>query len=120
MPKVCITGGGLAGSLLSILFSKRGYQVDVWERRADMRKGQALFYNTESGKNTKRNYDMYIGADGAFSNARLSLMKMEKLNFTYSQQYLEHGYKELHIPPKEGGGWLLEKECLHIWPRKSF
>jgi len=32
-----IIGAGLAGSLLSILFAKRGYKVHVYERSADMR-----------------------------------------------------------------------------------
>ena len=33
-----IIGAGLVGSLLSIYLSKRGYQVKIYERRADMRK----------------------------------------------------------------------------------
>ena len=35
--EVVIIGAGLVGSLLSIYLSKRGYQVKVYERRADMR-----------------------------------------------------------------------------------
>ena len=34
---VTIVGAGLVGSLLSIYLSKRGYKVNVFERRADMR-----------------------------------------------------------------------------------
>lgn len=36
--KVTLVGAGLAGSLLSIYLAKRGYAVDVYERRPDMRK----------------------------------------------------------------------------------
>jgi kynurenine 3-monooxygenase len=36
--KVTIVGAGLVGSLLSIYLAKRGYQVNVFERRPDMRK----------------------------------------------------------------------------------
>lgn len=36
--QVTIIGAGLVGSLLSIYFSKRGYQVSIYERRPDMRK----------------------------------------------------------------------------------
>jgi kynurenine 3-monooxygenase len=36
--KVTIVGAGLVGSLLSIYFAKRGYKIDVFERRGDMRK----------------------------------------------------------------------------------
>jgi kynurenine 3-monooxygenase len=36
--KVSIVGAGLVGSLLSIYLAKRGYKVNVFERRQDMRK----------------------------------------------------------------------------------
>lgn len=35
---VTIAGAGLVGSLLSIYLAKRGYQVNIYERRPDMRK----------------------------------------------------------------------------------
>lgn len=62
--------------------------------------------------------DLLFGADGAFSRVRLSMMKTDR--FDYSQQYLPHGYKELSIPSAPDGGWLIEKEALHIWPRHDF
>ncbi|HTO17049.1 MAG TPA: NAD(P)/FAD-dependent oxidoreductase [Edaphocola sp.] len=40
MRKVSILGSGLVGSLLSILLKKRGYEVDVYERRPDLRKNE--------------------------------------------------------------------------------
>jgi len=63
--------------------------------------------------------DAVIGVDGAFSVVRQSMQR--KLNgFEYDESYLAHGYKELTIPPALDGGWRMEKEALHIWPRKSF
>lgn len=38
---IAIVGAGLVGSLLAIYLSKRGCRVDVFERRPDMRNGQA-------------------------------------------------------------------------------
>lgn len=38
MDKVAIIGAGLVGSLQAIILAKKGYQVDVYERRVDMRK----------------------------------------------------------------------------------
>jgi kynurenine 3-monooxygenase len=35
--RVAIVGGGLAGSLLALALSERGYEVDVYERRSDPR-----------------------------------------------------------------------------------
>jgi len=37
MKKVSIVGAGLIGSLLSVYMAKRGYKVDVYERRPDFR-----------------------------------------------------------------------------------
>lgn len=37
MKKITIVGAGLAGSLLSVYLAKRGFMVDVYERRPDMR-----------------------------------------------------------------------------------
>jgi kynurenine 3-monooxygenase len=63
--------------------------------------------------------DAIIGVDGAFSAVRQS-MQLKIDNFEYDESYLAHGYKELTIPPGSDGSWQMEKEALHIWPRKSF
>jgi kynurenine 3-monooxygenase len=62
--------------------------------------------------------DLIIGADGAFSAVRKAMQRTDRFNF--SQYYLEHGYKELTIPPKADGSWALEPNALHIWPRGQF
>ena len=63
--------------------------------------------------------DAIIGVDGAFSAVRQSMHK-KLADFEYDESYLAHGYKELTIPPALDGSWRMEKEALHIWPRKSF
>ncbi len=214
---VSLIGAGLVGSLLSIYLAKRGYKVDVFERRTDMRKnrisagrsinlalsdrglrgldgigigdeirkimipmygraihnldgtnvfqpygkdGQAinsvsrgginmkLMDLAETHLNVKINFnefctgidlkkgvssfkneatkitsefqsDLIFGTDGAFSAARLSAM-LSNDRFEYKQTYIEHGYKELTIPAGPNGEFLIEKNALHIWPRKNF
>jgi kynurenine 3-monooxygenase len=63
--------------------------------------------------------DAVIGVDGAFSAVRQS-MQLRLDRFKYDESYLPHGYKELTIPPGPDGSWQMEKNALHIWPRKSF
>ncbi len=63
-------------------------------------------------------FDLIIGADGAFSAVRGSFQFTDR--FDYEQDYIDHGYKELHIPPGVNGSFQLEKNFLHIWPRESF
>jgi kynurenine 3-monooxygenase len=67
---------------------------------------------------TIRKFDLIIGADGAFSAVRGSLQFTDR--FDYSQDYIDHGYKELHIPANAAGAFRIEKNALHIWPRESF
>jgi kynurenine 3-monooxygenase len=66
----------------------------------------------------QHNFDAIIGADGAFSAVRSSIQITDR--FDYSQDYIAHGYKELHIPAGANGKFQLEKNALHIWPRESF
>jgi kynurenine 3-monooxygenase len=84
----------------------------------DLDKKTIILQNTENQQIKKINSDLIFGADGAFSAVRLALQKTERFN--YSQTYLEYGYKELTIPPLSNGNHALEKNALHIWPRKSF
>ncbi len=71
----------------------------------------------ESGRS--RRADTVIATDGAGSVLRQA-MERQLPTFAISSVFLEHGYKELHIPPAANGGFLLEKNALHIWPRHKF
>lgn len=75
--------------------------------------------NTSTSQQLSATADSVIGVDGAFSAVRQS-MQLAIKNFQYDESYLAHGYKELTIPPGPNGGWRMEKNALHIWPRKSF
>ena len=78
----------------------------------------ATFQNSETGEIKEVKSDLIFGADGAFSAVRNVMQKQDR--FTYSQTYISHSYKELHIPAGENGTFLMEKKALHIWPRGQF
>ncbi len=213
--KALIIGGGLVGSLWAVFLAKRGYAVDVYERRGDMRtsgysggrsinlamshrgwravekagileelravaipmygrmmhstsgaltfqpygkEGEAIYSVSRGGLNLEllriadrfeqvRFYfhqkcidvdaeqgiarfedaltgevntakaDLIFGADGAFSAVRQSLQNRPR--FSFSQDYLDYGYKELTIPPGPQGH-VMDANALHIWPRGNF
>ena len=93
-----------------VYFNHRCTNVDLTEAVACL--------EIETGQVTAPG-DAIIGVDGAFSAVRQSMQKQLK-GFDYDESYLAHGYKELTIPPAPNGSWRMEKEALHIWPRKSF
>ncbi len=63
-------------------------------------------------------FDYIIGSDGAFSAVRGSMQFTDR--FDFSQDYIDHGYKELTIPAGMSGRFQMEKNALHIWPRESY
>ena len=85
----------------------------------DLDSATARLIDTETNETAPGRGEAVIGVDGAFSAVRQSMQKWIT-GFEYDESYLPHGYKELTIPPAPGGGWQMEKEALHIWPRKSF
>ena len=213
--KITVIGGGLAGSLMAVYFAKRGCEVNVFERRPDMRntdisagrsinlalstrgllalervgldkailsealpmhgrmmhdtegnlayqpygkEGQHInsvsrgglniqlleladenkdvhlhfkhkcldvdlensiaWFEDENGKEIEVKSDWIIGGDGAFSAVRMRMMKSGR--FDYSQDYLDHGYKELTIPATSEGEFAIDPNSLHIWPRGNY
>ena len=64
--------------------------------------------------------DAIIATDGAGSALRKSYYLGKKFLFSFSQNYLTHGYKELSILPSETGDYKTYKNALHIWPRGDF
>lgn len=214
MSKVVIIGAGLAGSLLAIYLAKRGFQVEVYEARGDMRleevaagrsinlalsdrgiaalrevgmdeymlaeavpmygriahspagETRLLPYSGREGErinsvsriglnialiNKAEKYpgvrfhfnepcvdfgcksgeakfasgttatgDTTIATDGAGSAVRNAMLHGGVERFDFSQRWLDHGYKELHIPPAASGGFRLDEKGLHIWPRHKF
>lgn len=219
--EVALVGAGLVGSLLAILLAKRGFQVDVFERRPDMRKetisagrsinlaistrgiralaragmdasvlsqavqmrgrmihpklsdgvaGELVFQpygkddsecinsisratlnkllmdraeatgkvriyfkqkaegidfadnrlilEDDHGTRAAALADIVIGTDGSASRLRDEMMKLQGYKTTVSR--LDYGYKELVIPPTAGGGFAMERNALHIWPRGNF
>ena len=83
--------------------------------------GSANLMNLTTGENFTDEGAVVIGTDGAGSAVRRSMMgQTTKLRFNYEQSFLEHGYKELTIPPGPNGTYRIEKNALHIWPRDEF
>lgn len=103
------------------LAEKNGVTIQFNERCTglDLETNVIRFENSVTKKSTTVTSDLTFGADGAFSAARLQ-MQLGTDRFQYSQYYIDHGYKELVIPPAKDGGFRMEKNALHIWPRGGY
>ena len=94
---------------------------------ADSKTGHCTFQRQDSNNVEEYTFDLVIGADGAYSNVRESMLKQGRINFNRS--YIAHGYKELTIPPvtrstPDGRTFsayaVPNYHGLHIWPRGRF
>ncbi|WP_297334397.1 NAD(P)/FAD-dependent oxidoreductase [Flavobacterium sp.] len=92
------------------------FGVRIWD--VDLATATLLKGETERGPWEELKYDIVFGADGAFSRIRHRMQRQSMFN--YSQEFLNLGYKELNIPPNQDGSHKLDKNSLHIWPRKEF
>ncbi|MCA9288863.1 MAG: FAD-dependent monooxygenase [Phycisphaerales bacterium] len=138
------------GGLNLTLIRAAGEQPDVTMHfdhqciEADLEESTATFQRSD-GSHVTVGADLVVGSDGAFSAIRGVMQRMDR--FDYAQSYLGHGYKELHIPPRDGGAptaasagstragrvvgpngaplnarldaslFRMEPHALHIWPR---
>ena len=98
---------------VTIYFNKKCKSVDF-------EKTTARFQDYKTKDEFIEDADVIIATDGAGSAMRKSYYLGKKFLFSFSQNYLTHGYKELSILPKENGEYKTHKNALHIWPRGSF
>ncbi len=94
------------------------YFYDTKCNEVNVKSGEVYFENVKSGESFSIQPDIVFGADGAFSKVRAAMQKRKRFN--YQQDFLDHAYKELSIPAGPNGTWQIEKNALHIWPRRSF
>lgn len=80
--------------------------------------GEVKFVNEQTGEESLHQTHVVVGTDGSASAIRNDMVGRGISQFT--QDYLEYGYKELTIPPGPNGKHIMERNALHIWPRKTF
>ncbi len=114
-----VSRGGLNLLLLNLADQQENVTIKFDHKCLDVDLQTATaFFENKDGEEVKVESDRIIGADGAYSAIRSKMMRQDR--FQYSQNFIEHGYKELTIPANEDGSYKLEKNALHIWPRGNF
>ncbi len=115
-----VSRGGLNLALIRIADKYENLRFHFGQKclGVDLKSNTAHFEHAATGGRRAAGAPLIFGTDGAFSAVRRSLMKLPRFN--YSQQYLEYGYKELHLPPRADGAHAMNPNALHIWPRGKF
>ena len=84
----------------------------------DFDAGVARFVDPRDGSRHDTRFAALVGADGAGSALRRVVGRQQPLG--ERSAFLGHGYKELEIPPAADGGFRIEPNALHIWPRGRY
>ena len=92
-------------------FDRRLHAVDFDAR-------EARFADDRDGVLHAHRFTALLGADGAGSALRTAMA--QRIDLGERTEPLGHGYKELEIPPAADGGFRIEPNALHIWPRGGY
>jgi len=117
-----VSRSGINEQLLDLAEQENSVEVFFDKRltHIDFVSGCASFSHGKS--HVEVDADYVFGADGAYSKVRR--LAQETSRFSYSQSYMPQCYIELTIAANEGESgdarFKMEKEALHIWPRKDF
>ncbi|KAJ3412145.1 hypothetical protein HDV05_001183 [Chytridiales sp. JEL 0842] len=79
---------------------------------------KTMMFKRPNGQTLEAKADFIVGADGAFSHVRRELMRVTRISF--QQDFIEHAYVELNMPPDTNGNYKMDPNHLHIWPRETF
>ncbi len=100
-----------ASELARFHFSLKAKSIDF--------KTNTITFVDDDGHDQFVSASLIVGTDGSGSSVRRTMMSGAR-NFQETMEMLDYGYKELYIPPATNGGFRIEKNALHIWPRGSF
>ncbi|MAD96663.1 MAG: kynurenine 3-monooxygenase [Flavobacteriaceae bacterium] len=117
-----ISRGDLNGILLTEADKHERVNIhfNQYCQRIDIENNVAFFQDAETKKVYTVEADVIIGSDGAGSSLRKSYYSERKFLFSFSQNFLNHGYKEMEIPADANGNHQISKDHLHIWPRGDY
>lgn len=115
-----VSRSGINEQLISLAEKEANLEVHFEHHLAevDFENGNSSYNN--NGKVVNNQSDLIFGADGAFSKVRRLAQELPKQRISYSLDYMPQSYMELSISANADGSHKLEKNALHIWPRKDF
>ena len=116
-----ISRGNLNSLLLSEAESHQNVKIifDTKCLEINIKTKIATFESKFSKEQFQVEANVIFGTDGAGSSLRKSY-ENQFPEFSVTQNFLTHGYKELEIPSDINGHHKISKDHLHIWPRGDY
>jgi kynurenine 3-monooxygenase len=113
-----ISRGDLNAILLDAAEATGRVRIEFEQRleRVDFARS-TLTLTGPDGDTHEQPFRVVFGTDGAGSVVREAILEAEGAEDIAE---LGHGYKELTLPPADDGGFRLDPNALHIWPRGEF
>ncbi|NQY34251.1 MAG: FAD-dependent monooxygenase [Alteromonadaceae bacterium] len=116
-----VSRAGINEQLISLAEKEPLVDVHFDHRLTELNFEDASSRYSTDGHNIKHHQsDLLFGADGAFSKVRRLAQELPRQRMSYSLEYMPQSYVELSISANKDGSHKLEKNALHIWPRKDF
>lgn len=112
-----VSRGELNRRLLTEAEKLPGVRVHFDHECVDVDFGSARTVFAHQGASVVEDADVVFGCDGASSAVR---QKMMHGRFNYSQEFLEHDYRQVVFPAGPDGAPQMDPGCLQIWPRRFF
>lgn len=114
-----VSRGRINEQLLTLAQQERNVEIGFEHKLVDVDFESATASFLAGGEeNLDVHADFLFGADGAHSKVRRLAHSLPR--FSYSQTYMPQSYIELNIPANADGTHQIERNALHIWPRKDF
>jgi len=107
----CLLDAAQATGRIKIYFNHQLTGIDFDQK-------MALFEDPLTRLQHHHSFNVLIGADGGGSQVRKAMI--DGANLGLREEILDHGYRELTIPPDANGDFQLDPNALHIWPRGGF
>jgi kynurenine 3-monooxygenase len=114
-----VSRGGINEQLLDVAEREPSVETNFEHRLVDVDfETASAVFQVHGERKVTVEADYLFGADGAHSKVRRLAHDVPR--FSYSQTYMPQSYIELNIPANPDGSHRLEKNALHIWPRRDF
>lgn len=116
-----VSRSGINEQLISLAEEEKSVTVHFDHHLTEVNFDQlSCTFSTENKQKVQHKSDLLFGADGTFSKVRRLMQGLPKQRISHSLDYMPQSYIELSISANDDGSHKLEKNALHIWPRKDF